>query len=154
MTDTRPTTVFERVWNNRKELLFRSDRHEVLAAVDIKPKFPLQVVVALRYGTPGERADFDALPSYMKKRLHTVADFLGQKILANCTEEQRVIRHTEGFGVPDHPHITLFAAERGQGKDLYNGEPLGLEVVENTLKVLKFTDTQPAELEAELGQIY
>src|SRR5687768_7611405 len=107
-------TVFERVWSSPDEHLFRSERHEIMAAVDTFPKMPLQAVVAPRTGYKGQQAHFNLLPHPVKRKLLEVADAVGSKILQQCSINQRAITHIEGYGVEDHPHIVLFAAEKKQ----------------------------------------
>lgn len=147
-------TVFERVWDNPDEHLFISERHGVMAAVDAKPRLPLQSVIAPQHGTPGKPAHFNLLPTPTKLKMLEVADTLGRKMLQHCAPQQRAMTHIEGFGVADHAHIVMFAAERGQGADSYNTAiNLGPIAVQHTIDVLRFTPVESAALEARLDAI-
>jgi diadenosine tetraphosphate (Ap4A) HIT family hydrolase len=146
-------TVFERIWNKPDEHLFLSERHGVMAAVDAFPRMPLQSVVAPQFGTKGQASHFNLLPTVTKRKLLEVADAVGQKILQHCTPEQRVITHIEGYGIDDHAHIVLFAAERKQGANLYIGETLGPIAVQHTLETIRFSPTEAEQLEARLDDI-
>jgi hypothetical protein len=146
-------TILERVWDNPEEHLFLSKRHGVMAAVDTFPRMPLQSVVATQYGTPGQPAHFNLLPQPVKRKLLEVADAIGAKILSNCTPDQRAITHIEGYGINDHPHIVLFAAERKQGAELYTGTNLGPLAVQRTLEVVRFNSVEAHELELRLDEL-
>jgi hypothetical protein len=114
-------TVFERIWDQPDGHIFKSAQFGVMAVADAFAKFPYQVVVAPKNGSAGEAVCFSDLPRYTKRTLHEVADAVEEKIAAQCGDAERVITHTEGFGVPDHAHIVLFGAERRQGEALYTG---------------------------------
>ena len=146
-------TIFERVWRNTDEHLFLSERHGIMAAVDTFPRLPLQSIVATRVGTKGVPAHFNLLPRPLKRKMFEVADAVGEKILQHCSPAQRAITHIEGYGVSDHPHIVLFAAERKQGTDLYAGESLGPIAVQHTLEAIRFNPAEAEELEARLDEI-
>jgi len=148
-------TIFERVAADKPdEHLFLSQRHGIMAAIDTYPRMPLQCVVAPTVNDANVEGHFNRLPSGMRQKMHEVADTLGEKVLACCTSGQRPITHIEGFGVADHPHIVVFAAERGQGADLYTGANLGPVAVQHTLEVMRFTLEEATELEARLDQIH
>jgi len=124
-----------------------------MAVADRYAKFPYQVVVAPKDGSFGETVRFSDLSRYTRRTLHEVADAVEEKIAAQCGDTQRVITHTEGFGVPDHAHIVLFAAERKQGEALYTGDSLGQLAVQNTLDVITFTPDEFQDLEKRLEGI-
>lgn len=146
-------TVFERVWQTPEEHLFLSERHGVMAAVDAFPRMPLQSVIAARFGTKGVQQHFNLLPRILKRKMHEVADAVGEKILRHCEPTQNVITHIEGRGVTDHAHIVVCAGEKDEGLNLYKGECLGLTAVQHTIEVIRFTHVESAELEARLDQI-
>ncbi|MDX1766204.1 MAG: hypothetical protein R3313_04605, partial [Candidatus Saccharimonadales bacterium] len=147
------STVFEDAWHHTDNHIFRSERHQVMAIADIAPRLPLQVVVAHRSGYPGRDVGFSDLSTLHKRKLNEVAGAVGEKMAKHITEGQRVITHSEGFGVPDHPHIVLFAAARKEGERLYNGPPLGAIAVQNTIEVVKFTPVEAESLEARLDHV-
>ncbi|MGF7228760.1 MAG: hypothetical protein ACQR33_02125 [Candidatus Saccharibacteria bacterium] len=146
-------TVFEQIWGKPDGHIFKSARFGVMAVADAFAKFPYQVVVAPKDGSAGEAVRFSDLSRHTKRTLHEVADAVEEKIAAQCGDTERVITHTEGFGVPDHAHIVLFAAERKQGEALYTGSPLGQLAVQNTLDVITFTPIEHRLLEARLEEI-
>jgi hypothetical protein len=147
-------TILERVWYKPDEHLFVSRRHHVMAAVDAFPRLPLQAVVAPQFGTKGKPAHFNALPPEMRRKLHEVADTVGGMIMQRCEEGQRAMTHIEGFGVSDHPHIVLFAAEQGQGANLYDKTvKLGNSAVEHALNILRLTEDEAAALERRLDKL-
>ena len=146
-------TVFERIWDQPDGHIFKSAQFGVMAVADAFAKFPYQVVVAPKNGSAGEAVRFSDLPRYTKRTLHEVADAVEEKIAAQCGDAERVITHTEGFGVPDHAHIVLFGAERRQGEALYTGSPLGQVAVQHTLEVITFTPIEHQLLEARLEEI-
>ena len=146
-------TILERVRDNPDELLFRSDTHRVFAAVDAFPRLPYQCVVAPFYGNPGKPAHFNNLDPQLQMKLFLVASAIGQKVLRHCTDQQRAVTHIEGFGITDHPHILVFAAERKQGANLYTGENLGLVAVQNTIEAIRFLPEEAQELEARLREV-
>ena len=164
---THPQTVFEKAWQQDDNglYLFRSEKHEVMALAALYPKLPLQVVVALSEGKVGTDVHFGELPRRMKRILHETADAVEEKMLMLLEEGQRVVAeivppstvstttHTEGFGVPDHAHIVLFAAERNEGERQYNGAALGEDVVRRTVQLLRFNDEETSQLNQRLAHI-
>jgi hypothetical protein len=148
-----PQTVFEQIWDKPDGHIFKSAEFGVMAVADAFAKFPYQVVVAPKDGSAGKAVRFSDLSRHTKRTLHEVADAIEEKIAAQCGDTERVITHTEGFGVPDHAHIVLFAAERKQGEALYAGSPLGQLAVQNTLDVITFTPIEHRLLEARLEEI-
>ncbi|HET8709532.1 MAG TPA: hypothetical protein VFL85_04625, partial [Candidatus Saccharimonadales bacterium] len=150
----RPLTVFEKVWQQDPDThLFHSEDHGVMAVADAFPKLPLQLVVAPKHGSDMEQAAFEDLPVFTRLVLHTVADAMQAKIRRYCTLGQMPVRHIEGRGVPNHPHIVLFAGEKGQGKDLYTGQLLGQTAVRSTMQSLRLLHNERAELNAQLDQL-
>ena len=91
---------------------------EYVALVDRFPKFDGQVVIFPSHGQPGqETAPYNLPPS-----LRLGMDYLTHVIQTRMSSRYpkgRIIRHEEGFAVPDHPHVVLFPAQRGEGKKLY-----------------------------------
>lgn len=91
---------------------------QVVALVDRFPKFFGQVVLFPRQGSPGEQvAPYDIAPAESLG-----LDYLARTVQSRMSEVfkgRRIIRHEEGFAVPDHPHIVLFPAKRGRGVRLY-----------------------------------
>lgn len=151
--ESRGSTIFEPIWDQPDGPLFKSERHGVMVFADAFPRLPLQVVVATQYGTPGHEVHFSQLPRITRRRMHEVADAVEEKIFAECEPGQRVITHTEGFGVPDHPHIVLFAGERKQGESLYSGPVLGEMAVRHTLEAISFSTIDRMELEGRLSRV-
>ncbi len=153
-TQTPNLTVFERVVQNApEEHLYLSERHKVLMAVDPFAKLPLQSVIAPTKGTPGQESHFDELPFRAQLKLHTASSYLGKKMLELCEPGERVIKHIEGFAVSDHPHIVTYVAERGQGRDLYDGSFIGAAAVALATEQLRLDEHEVDELDEILTRI-
>jgi diadenosine tetraphosphate (Ap4A) HIT family hydrolase len=134
--------------------LFKSEHHSVMAVADPYAKFPMHVVVAPRDGRPGEDVRFSKLPRLTRRLLHEVADAVEQKIEDYLEPEQRVVTHTEGFGINDHAHIVLFAAIRGEGESLYDKAKLVSPlIIQHTLDVITFNPIEAMDLEQQLDQV-
>ena len=147
------STIFERVWNQPGGHLFKSEWHGVMVVADIFPKLPLQVVIAPSTGEVGKIVHFSNLPRRTRLKLHEVSDAMGEKMLPLCDDNQRVITHTEGVGVPDHAHIVKFIAEPGHGQRLYNGRQLGNLAVQDAVRLLTFSEEETRLLEDHLDEI-
>lgn len=150
-------TVFEKVWDKPEEHLFRSEKHGVMAAADRFPKLRLQSVIAPKEGASGQEASIYSYPEEMQLKLFVVASALGRKMLDNCVDGERVITHIEGFNIPNHPHIVMFAAVRNAGVGLYSPGPQSEVFLnsrfEDTLEVMRFTPVEAKELEARLDEV-
>ncbi len=151
----RGRTRFEDAWEKPLvgDHLFKSERYGVMALADPFAKFPMHVVVAPREGMPDEEVYFSDLPRITKRLLHEVSDAVEEKIKQHCQPGQRVITHTEGFGIPDHAHIVLFAAERGEGQSLYVPCSAGALAVQHTLEIISFSPIEAQALEQRLDQV-
>jgi diadenosine tetraphosphate (Ap4A) HIT family hydrolase len=160
-------TVFEKAWQQDDNglYLFRSEKHAVMALAALYPRLPLQVVVAPNEGEFGTHVHFSQLPRSTKRKLHEVADAMDEKMFTLLQKDQRVVTeivpprtesvttHTEGFGVPDHAHIVLFAAERKEGELQYNGAALGEDAVARTVKLMRFNQKETAQLNQRLSHL-
>lgn len=120
------TTVFERTmqnfadWTGEGEApaypVYEGDNY--VALVDRYPKFAGQVVVFPSRGNPGqETAPYD-LPAPVRLGMDYLTHVV-QGRMKSIYPTGRIIRHEEGFAVPDHPHVVLFPAHRGEGRKLY-----------------------------------
>lgn len=157
MAETPNRTVFEPLWDEPGRLIYRSsggpDELGIMAFPDVYPKFPYQVVVAPRYGDPGGKVDIFSLPEEMQERLNTLTIEVGRKLLELCEPDQRIVVHSEGFAVTDHAHNVLFPANRGEGVKIYEKGNLGPTVVEDTLRVVRFTPEESRRVDAKLRSI-
>lgn len=119
-------TIFEQTMQNYAKWSGQGDApaypvyesDDYVALVDRYPKFIGQVVVFPHAGRPGENVAPYDLPTGTRIGL----DYLSHVVQSRMSSQfprGRIIRHEEGFAVPDHPHVVLFPAERGQGKRLY-----------------------------------
>jgi hypothetical protein len=155
MTDSGNRTKLEEAWDSPLigTHLFKSEQHGVMAVADPFAKFHLHVVVAPREGDPGKDVRFSKLPLLTKRLLHEVADAVEEKIERHIEPEQRVITHTEGYGIPDHAHIVLFAAKRGEGKDLWVPRSAGELAIEHTLNAISFNPNEAEMLDQRLAQV-
>lgn len=124
-----------------------------MAVADPYAKFPLHTVVAPRDGNMDEEVHFSDLPDATRRLLHVLADAVGEKIKQHCKPEQRVITHIEGFGIPDHAHIVLFAAERSEGRQLYEPVAAGPLAIQHTLEVISFNPVEALALEEQLDRV-
>ena len=119
-TPERDPTVFERVWDNPDtHFLFKSAVHKIMAIADIRPKLPLQFVVA-----PAEGADrtvrFEDINPLMAAKMHVVGHMIGRTLHRYLDDGQNMLHRVEGFNVPNHPHIVYAAGYRGEGAKFYD----------------------------------
>ena len=68
----------------------------------------------------------------------------------------RAIARTDGFVVPDHPHIVMFPALRGESDaytkpSRFTDEAVRKKLVQNTLRNLALTANEKVELDEELN---
>jgi diadenosine tetraphosphate (Ap4A) HIT family hydrolase len=119
-------TVFEQTMRNYADWSGEGDApaypiyesSDFVALIDRFPKFIGQVVIFPSHGTPGENVAPYDLPPVISLGI----DYLSRKVQSRMSKvfpSSRIIRHEEGFAVPDHPHVVLFPAARGDGKKLY-----------------------------------
>jgi diadenosine tetraphosphate (Ap4A) HIT family hydrolase len=151
-------TVFENAWDqeDNPNMLFRSDKHGVMALADLYPKLLPQVVIAPKDGKKGEVVHLHSLPPILRLRLHHVADTVAEKIQTYIDEQYTddyVITHIEGRGVKDHAHIVVGAGEAKEGVALYTGASLGEDVVRRTVEFLRFNEEEAARLNRQLARI-
>lgn len=98
-------------------------RHpDVSALVDPFRKLPGTIVVIPKEATPDAEHHLADLPPSRRMQLALVCQEFGKKIIEHAGV--RAIEHVEGYGVPDHAHIVIFPAAKGEGKALY--EKVGL----------------------------
>lgn len=98
--------------------IYEGDRHVVL--VDRYPKFLGQVVLFPTEGYPGQDLELYELPDDIVTPLDHLTRVIQRRMRAAYPQSGlRMIRHEEGYAVPDHPHTVLFPAERTKGKSLY-----------------------------------
>ncbi len=147
-------TVFEGVWESCENPLFKSEEHGVMAVADAFPKFPYHTVLFPREGED-QKVHVHKLARAEAHKLYAVKHAIGAKILEHCDDEQRIVDHTEGFAVPNHAHIVLFAALRGEGKALYDKAilPNSEEIIEQTIRDITLSEHEGAALEDELDVI-
>jgi len=123
--------------------IFISERHRIMALIDPFAKFKHHVVIAPAEGAPGTIAYFQELDPSRQSQLRYVSDQVGRLIFNRFGSvtgnrelpDRRVVDHTEGFAVPDHPHIVVFSARRTEGARLYGHDPKSeraLETYNNT----------------------
>ncbi len=143
--EQRRETVFEERWRLIKEgrlepfhknpriyPVFVSEEHEIMAFVDPFGKFNDHIVAAPARGNFGVRTYFNQLPTHRQLQLHAVIGAVGavmlerhgsDNVVAKVPEQQSPVAHTEGNGVQDHAHTSIFAGFRSEGSRLYNAEP-------------------------------
>jgi diadenosine tetraphosphate (Ap4A) HIT family hydrolase len=151
MPNLENTTVFERVWREKPEQhLFKSDQHGVMAAVDIRPRLPYQVIIAPRDGQPGSEAHFTLLPFEIQQKLLFIAQQVGMKILAACGPDHKVLYSVTGFQVKDHAHLVMAAAREGDLSVLQDGPVLGDLAVRRTLNAINFSPAEADSINSQL----
>ena len=150
---TPSLTIFERIWQNKADHLFHSEKHGVMAIADAFPRMPLQVVVAPASGMPGKEVHFYDLEQDKQRKLLEVGLAVGSKIPSHCMPGQRSMFTLEGFAVADHAHLVYYAGVRGQGIDRYTGQVLGEEAVQRTIEAIRFEPHESTALEARLDVI-
>ena len=151
-------TVFEKAWNDPETVfLYRNDEHGVGVIVDIHPKVPNQLVVI-----PNESenaSNIGGLDQKMSLKLMAVAAFMIAKLTDSGPDPKtRGIMHIEGFSVPDHPHIVVFSATRGESINLHKSpldEGRQQQLIGETLanKSIWLTDEEKTELGRILDDI-
>lgn len=127
---------------------------DYVALVDRYPKFVGQVVVFPQEGRPGE----DIAPYDLPARTRLGLDYLSHVVQSRMRTrfpQGRIVRHEEGFAVPDHPHVVLYPAQRGEGRKLY--EPSGFEpdtrYFKTTQQLLKIEEDQKKIVDARLKKL-
>ena len=126
----------------------------VVALVDRYPKFPGQVVIFPRNGLPGQDVGLYDLPVHERLGVDLVADTIARQMHI-AFEGVRIIRHDEGYAIPDHPHTVLLPAARGEGKGLYEPstfKPSG-EYFSDMRTLLELTPQQQEILDSKLARI-
>lgn len=125
MAECRPT-IFEKAmtdlatWDGQGEApAYPLYRGAAVAVVAKFPKFKGQVVIFPQEGNRGEPVSLHDLPLYQSLQVGTVAHVVAQK-MQQVFPEGRIIRHDEGYGVPDHAHAVLFPAKQTEGRRLYD----------------------------------
>jgi hypothetical protein len=111
---------------------------DVVALVAKVPKFVGEVVVFPSTGYPGQDVGLFDLDTHVRLGVELVAHTIGQKMMRAFGVDKKVIEHDEGFGVPNHPHAVVFAAQRGEGARLYelsrlNPDQVYFELVQEML---------------------
>lgn len=117
-------TVFEGVWQNPKSpFIIKNEEFGVGVVADAFPKFPDQVVIIPAEGFPERETaslcDLDsrtyfalcALQRVMQRKMESFSGIKGGV---------RGIARVDGYAVPNHPHIVMFPALRGESVDYTN----------------------------------
>jgi hypothetical protein len=118
-------TVFERSlealgsWNGEgRAPAYPLHMGKIVIVASLFPKFPGEIVVFPEQGYPGQDVSLFDVPQHTRLQVDVAADTIGRK-MQRAFEGVRIIRHDEGYAVPDHPHAVLLPAERGAGAGLY-----------------------------------
>ena len=154
-------TIFEKVWRDpTSPFLYKNEEVGVGIVADAFPKFPDQVVLIPRDGVTGnEKASISDLSLKTRMGLVSLMSCLDKKMSTfSGVPEVRAISHVEGFAVPNHPHIVMFPALRGESIDFFKpsrhaDEEVRKMLVARTLKNLALTDVEKAKLDKELRSI-
>lgn len=154
-----PTTVFEEAWVNRDApFLYKNETIGVGILADAFPKFPDQVVIIPRDGlAKNEKASISDLDPKIALAMFCLMQFMSEKMASfSGLSGVRAVTHIEGFAVPNHPHMVMFPALRGESQELhkpsrYNSEDVRKLLVERTLKNLALTKQEKEVLDTQLG---
>lgn len=127
-------TVFEKIWDDElpSHILYRSDKHGLLAMLDIHPATPGHTLVI-----PREAVDqWMDLPDARILQATLLGTFVS-RYLQNTLAPERVTRHTIGFGVP-HAHDQYVPSYvRGDTAWLYNPERIAGDVDHSALATMR-----------------
>lgn len=153
------STVFETVWaDDTSPFLYKSDSLGVGVVADTFPKFPDQVVIIPATGFPDrDNASFSDLSLTTQLALTCLVSVMDRKMRDfSGVPGVRAIARTDGFVVPDHPHIVMFPALRGESDaytkpSLFTDEAVRKKLVQNTLRNLALTANEKVELDEELN---
>ena len=107
-------TVFERVWKDTStHFIYKNETAGVGIIPDAFPKFPDQVVLIPAEGQPANNeASLSDLPHSTYLALACLQSVIGRKM--EYFPGVRAITRVDGFAVPNHPHIVMFPALRGE----------------------------------------
>jgi hypothetical protein len=146
---------FEEVFENLRpdECLFYSEWHGVAAIPDKYPRLPYQsVVLSERAFLPSQKVIGD-LRARKRLMLHAVTDAVQRRLQEICTGDERAVVHTEGYNLPDDPHIiVLQSTARKSGEKLYNG-PVIEWPTERTLSALMIRGAEYDSVCMELDRL-
>lgn len=154
-------TVFEKVWQNPdSNFLYRNDQSQVGVVADEFPKFPDQVVLFPAQGFPEcDHAIFSDLPFSTQLALSALMASLGQKMRGfSGVPSVMPITRIDGFAVPNHPHIVMFPALRGESSaytepSRFQDSTTRRVLVERTMRNLSLTKREIADLDEKLKLI-
>ena len=160
-----PPTIFERVWSDpNSSFLYKSEAEDEAASVgivvDAFPKFPEQVVLIPAQGFPErDEASFSDLPLATQLALSALQSAMDKKMSSfSGVPTVRAIARVDGFAVPNHPHIVMFPALRGESgaytePSRFTDEAIRQHLVEQTTKNLALTAEETDALDEMLQRI-
>jgi len=154
-------TVFEQAmadyasWDGKGQApAFPLYNGEAVALVDRFPKFLGQVVIFPRRGFSGDDVSMFDLPTPISQAVDLVTHTIGRH-MSKLFEGVRIIRHDEGYAVPNHPHTVLFPAGRGEGARLYEPSQFHPDegYFDSMRELLALSERQTSLLDEKLGEL-
>ena len=155
------STIFEKSWQNPDSpFLYKNEEAGVGILADVFPKFPDQVVLIPRDGMPkNNNASMSDLDLKTQMGISCLISCMDEKMsIFSGVPEARAITHIEGFAVPNHPHVVMFPALRGESIDFFKpsrhtDEEVRQMLVARTLKNLALTKEEKNGLDEEIQRI-
>jgi diadenosine tetraphosphate (Ap4A) HIT family hydrolase len=114
----KPPTLFEKIWYGDLPSLpvYRSEDRGVMAILAEPQELPGQLVVFPRRAV----SEIHHLSVATENEMLLVTRALTRQVQKQLGAE-RVVRHTEGYGVPDHAHTVLVPSyERGDSDRIHH----------------------------------
>ena len=154
-------TVFERVWSDSASpFLYKNEVTGVGIVADTFPKFPEQVVLIPAQGFPErDEATLSDLPLATQLALAALQSVMDKKMRSfSGVPTARAIARVDGYVVPNHPHIVMFPALRGESgayteASRFTDEEIRALLVERTMQNLALTPSEIDELNEMLRRI-
>lgn len=154
-------TIFERVWTDpASPFLYKNEVAGVGIVADVFPKFPDQVVLVPAQGFPErEEASLSDLPFATQLALAALQSAMDKKMRSfSGVPAVRGVARVDGYVVPNHPHIVMFPALRGESgayteASRFTDEEIRALLVERTMQNLALTPSEIDELNEKLRRI-
>ncbi len=155
-------TIFENVWNSDTLFLYKNERAGVGAIPDALPKFPDQIVIIPAKGFPDrDEASLYNLPLSTQMAMTAVQVVFQEKMESfSGVPGVRSIIRGDGFAVPNHPHIVMFPALRGEStayteptRPSFTEPEVREKLIRNTLQNLALTAEERSKLDDMIAGI-
>jgi hypothetical protein len=157
-------TVFELGWTDPDApWLYKNEQYGVGIIADKFPKLPDQIVIVPAEGIHDkEFASLADLPHEVFFALAALQRFMIRKMEQySGIEGVRAISRVDGFAVPNHPHIVMFPALRGESvaftepsRKEFKEDNIRRVLVQKTCVNLALTAEEKTELDQEIAEIF